>query len=108
MANIIDRTPREYVGCRLDDGTAELIGPVFGGPVPITGDGTLQHPLRANLEVHLRVGHQFGAEVYKPACDMAQGFASIAKTETVTPVTINYMKAMGFRVIVDGVTPREL
>lgn len=58
--------------------------------------------------VMLRAGEQYGAQVFKPANEAAQTFAAIAKTSTITPATIQRVKALGFRVLVEGNEQLEL
>jgi hypothetical protein len=102
MPKIIDREPRAYIGVKMDDGSAELLHATFGPGPRITGDGTLQHPLTAVLEVTLKQGEQYGVAVYKPGCKVSEGFARIAKTTTITPACIHAIKDMGYVVKVEG------
>jgi hypothetical protein len=103
MPAIIERTPVAYIGAKMDDGSAELVGATIQHePAKITGDGTREHPLKAVMEVTLIEGQQYGAKVYKPGCDIAHRIAAIAKTETITPYTLMHMKAMGYTVKVQG------
>jgi hypothetical protein len=95
MPAIIERTPVAYIGAKMDDGSAELVGATIQ-------DGTREHPLKAVMEVTLIEGQQYGAKVYKPGCDIAHRIAAIAKTETITPYTLMHMKAMGYTVKVQG------
>lgn len=107
MPQVTERSPIAFVSAKMDDGSAELLhavlAPGMDGPhIRITGDGTLQHPLKAVLSITLREGSQFGAKVYKPGCEISRLFAAIARTETITPVAIMHIKGMGYTVKVEG------
>ena len=49
-------------------------------------------------EVRLLVKDQYGMQVYVPMNKTAAVFAAIAKTKTLTPVTIKYIIELGFEV----------
>lgn len=52
-----------------------------------------------NNVIKVRVRNLYGNTLYYPVCDNAECFATIANTQTLTPMTIAKIKALGFVVM---------
>ncbi len=68
---------------------------------------------RAALEaekpvIKVTVGHQYGQEVIRPACEAAHLFCEMVNTRTLTSRLIGQIKRLGYRVVVIQNQPTEL
>ena len=52
------------------------------------------------MEITVRITSNYGAKAVYPVCETAQIFAAIAGTKTLKPETINCIKALGYKIIV--------
>ena len=53
------------------------------------------------MNITVRIKEQYGHIAIHPACKAAQTFALIAGTKTLTPSTIECIKALGYTVTVE-------
>jgi len=53
-----------------------------------------------NLTITVRVTSVYGARTVYPVCETAEIFANIAGTKTLKPTTINSIKALGYKIVV--------
>jgi hypothetical protein len=58
--------------------------------------------------ITVKIKNNYGSEVIYPVCVNAQHFAEIAGTKTLTPYSITLIKSLGYRVVVEPTTPKEL
>lgn len=61
-----------------------------------------------SLEIKVLIGHQYGQEVIRPACEKAEMFCQIAGTRTVTRKLVEQVKRLGYTVTVIQNLPKEL
>ena len=52
------------------------------------------------MEITVRITSVYGAKTIYPVCETAEIFASIAGTKTLKATTINRIKALGYKIIV--------
>ena len=52
------------------------------------------------MEIIVRITSVYGAKTVYPVCEIAQIFADIAGTKTLKPTTINAIKSLGYKIIV--------
>lgn len=60
------------------------------------------------MQIKVTLGHQYGQQVVRPACDSSQLFCRLAGTTTLTPRTISIVKQLGYKVVVVSTEPKEL
>lgn len=65
-------------------------------------------PAPTNMVVNVTLGHQYGQEVIRPACDKAHKFCAIAGTKTVTRALVLQMKELGYTINVIPTQPTQL
>jgi hypothetical protein len=58
--------------------------------------------------ITVKIKNNYGVEYIYPVCPKAQDFADIANTKTLTPYVISVIKNLGFKVLVQPNTPKEL
>lgn len=61
-----------------------------------------------SLEIKVALGHQYGQEVIRPACEKAELFCQIAGTKTLTRKLVGQVKKLGYTVVVLQTLPKEL
>ena len=61
-----------------------------------------------NNIITVKIKNHYGAEHIYPVCTKAHSFADIADTKTLTPYVIKLIKSLGYKVIVETDTPKEL
>jgi len=61
-----------------------------------------------NNIITVKIKNHYGAEHIYPVCPKAHSFADIADTKTLTPYVIKLIKSLGYKVIVETDTPKEL
>ena len=59
------------------------------------------------MEISVKIKSVYGRDLVYPICDKAIAFARIANTDTLTELTIDQIKSLGYRVKVVPIT-REL
>lgn len=52
------------------------------------------------MEIIVRIASNYGAKAVYPVCETARIFAGIAGTKTLKSTTINAIKALGYKVLV--------
>jgi hypothetical protein len=52
------------------------------------------------MEITVRITSNYGAKTVYPVCETAKIFADIAGTKTLKPTTINSIKALGYKIVV--------
>jgi hypothetical protein len=59
-----------------------------------------------SVEKELKVicKNTYGTDLYYPECHRSQIFADIAGTKTLTPITISYIKKLGYTLVQQGRT----
>ena len=53
------------------------------------------------MEIVVRVTTNYGQRAVYPVCEMAKIFAVIAGTKTLKPETINCIKSLGYKILVE-------
>jgi hypothetical protein len=103
---LVDQKPRGYL--------VKVPGKLFCKKVRGHADCTLQYihaptpwcyPRKKKgiiMEIIVRVTSNYGAKAVYPVCETAQIFAAIAGTKTLKPETLNCIKALGYKVIVQA------
>lgn len=66
---------------------------------------TVEHP---EMKILVRIKHQYGQQTVVPVCEIAQEFARIAGTSTLTVPTIESIKRLGYTVSVEQTLPTTL
>jgi hypothetical protein len=61
-----------------------------------------------NNTITVKIRNNYGVDYIYPVCPKAQDFAEIAGTKTLTPYVITVIKNLGFKVLVQPDTPKEL
>jgi len=52
------------------------------------------------MEIMVEITSVFGVERVYPRCEKSELFAKIAGTKSLTEETINYIKALGYKIVV--------
>jgi hypothetical protein len=52
------------------------------------------------MEITVRIASNYGAKAVYPVCETAQIFANLVGTKTLTPTTINAIKSLGYKIVV--------
>jgi hypothetical protein len=52
------------------------------------------------MEIIVRIASNYGAKAVYPVCETAQIFANLVGTKTLTPTTINAIKSLGYKIVV--------
>jgi hypothetical protein len=50
--------------------------------------------------ITVRIASNYGAKAVYPVCETAQIFANLVGTKTLTPTTINAIKSLGYKIVV--------
>lgn len=58
--------------------------------------------------ITVQIRNNYGVDYIYPVCSKAVSFTEIADTKTLTPYVIKLIKSLGYRVIVETNTPKEL
>lgn len=58
--------------------------------------------------ITVKIKNNYGVEHIYPVCPKAVSFTEIADTKTLTPYVIKLIKSLGYKVIVETNTPKEL
>lgn len=68
----------------------------------------MEAPVGEQLSCLVRIEQQYGQQVIKPVCDVANEFAKISGTKVLTRQTIESMKRLGYRIDVEQTLPSTL
>ncbi len=53
------------------------------------------------MEILVSVKSVYGQELIYPICDKAKLFAAMTNTKTLTKSTVNYIKQLGYKIIIE-------
>jgi hypothetical protein len=54
------------------------------------------------MQITVQIKTNYGNQAIYPVCKMAEGFAGIAGTKTLTPQTLRMIKNMGFEIEIES------